>query len=509
MLPFTSFSEDAESNYFADGLTEELINELANIPGMKVSGRTSSFYFKNRNEDLREIGRTLGVSQVLEGSVRRAGDKLRITVQLISTSDGFHLWSQTYDRRMDDIFAIQDDVAMNVASVLEMKIGAPNREGTDTMHDMEDYRLYLIALALLHERALEPLTQARELFTQLKTREPDNADALAGYTQATMLLAGTYMTLDFEAASKDAIAAVEHALEVDPNSVSANVAAGAAYTVLLHRTDDERYRVQAERTLARAVELAPEDPDALATYGTLLNEMGNYESAYELLRRAATRDPLSRVAQAQLITSLEGLGRLAEAREKLITLGQMYPDYVFPQLELGELLLTQGQLDAALPYLQKAHASKSSPRATFALALAYLNLGLEDEVRATLAQLDYSPLSVPFGEVILLNSRGDEAGSFRLAQTQLEKTNDPIWQSLLINSSLALGDLATARRELTKLAPSLLASLDASRAQPEPALLTGELLIREGRKDDATRVFETLLATQHRPHTATTPRSAK
>ncbi len=99
---------------------------------MKVSGRTSSFYFKNRNEDLREIGRTLGVSQVLEGSVRRSGDKLRITVQLISTSDGFHLWSQTYDRRMDDIFAIQDDVAMNVASVLEMKIAraAPRQAPT-------------------------------------------------------------------------------------------------------------------------------------------------------------------------------------------------------------------------------------------------------------------------------------------------------------------------------------------------------------------------------------------
>ncbi len=499
VLPFTSFSEDADSNYFADGLTEELINDLAHIPGMKVSGRTSSFYFKNRNEDLREIGRTLGVAQVLEGSVRRAGDKLRITVQLISTSDGFHLWSQTYDRQMDDIFAIQDDVAMNVASVLEMKIAEQHRDNPDAMHDMEDYRVFLIATALLHERARGPLTQARELFTQLKSRQPDNADALAGYAQATMLLAGTYMTIDFETASKDAIAAVEHALEVDPNSVSANVAAGSAYTVLLHRTDDERYRVQAERTLARAVELAPEDPDALAAYGTLLNELGRYESAYELLRRATTRDPLSRIAQAQLITSLEGLGRLAEAREKLVTLGQMYPDYVFPQLELGELLLTQGQLDAALPYLKKAHATKTSPRATFALALAYLNLGLEDEVRATLAQLDYSPLSVPFGEVILLTMRADDAATLRLAQSQYEKTKDPIWQSLLINASLALGDHATARRELTQLAPSLVASLDASRAQPEAALLTGELLIREGRKDDAARLFESLLAAQAPP----------
>ncbi len=382
VLPFTSFSEDADSNYFADGLTEELINELAHIPGLKVSGRTSSFYFKNRNEDLREIGRTLGVAQVLEGSVRRAGEKLRITVQLISTADGFHLWSQTYDRRMDDIFAIQDDVAMNVASVLEMKI-AQRKDGSEAMHDMEDYRLYLIATALLHERSRESLTQARELFTQLKNREPDNVDALAGYTRATLLLAGAYMTIDFESAAKDAMASAEHALDIDPNSANANVAAGSAYTMLLHRTDDPRYREQAERTLARAVELAPDDPDALSAYGTLLNELARYDAAYDLLHRAASRDPLSRVAQAQLITALEGLGRLAEAREKLVTLGQMYPDYIFPQLELGELLLTQGQIDAALPYLRKAHASKSSPRATFALANAYLNLGLDDKARAT------------------------------------------------------------------------------------------------------------------------------
>ena len=510
VLPFTSFSDDADSNYFADGLTEELINELANIPGMKVSGRTSSFYFKNRNEDLREIGRTLGVSQVLEGSVRRAGDKLRITVQLISTADGFHLWSQTYDRRMDDIFAIQDDVAMNVASVLEMKAASSQRQDSpDAMHDMEDYRLYLIATALLRERSRESLTQARELFTQLKNRNPDNVDALAGYTRATLLLAGAYMTIDFESAAKDAIASVEHALDVDPNSANANVAAGSAYTMLLHRTDDDRYREQAERTLARAVELAPEDPDALAAYGMLLNEIGRYDAAYDQLRRAASRDPLSRVAQSQLITALEGLGRLSEAREKLVMLGQMYPDYIFPQLELGELLLTQGQIDASLPYLRKAHAAKSSPRATFALALAYLNLGLEDNVRSTLAELDYAPLSMPFGDVILLNMRNDDAAAFRLARTQLDKTNDPIWQSLLINAALVLGDLETARREVTKLAPNLLVSFDATSAQPEAALFAGDLLVREGRAADAARLFESLLAAQSPPEHGYDPAARK
>ena len=496
VLPFTSFSDDADSNYFADGLTEELINDLTHIDGLKVSGRTSAFYFKNRNEDLREIGRKLGVAQVLEGSVRRAGDKLRITVQLISTHDGFHLWSQTYDRRLDDIFAIQDDVAQNVANVLEMKM-APRHDAVP--QDGEDYRSYLIATALLHERTRDSLTQARALFEQLRARDPDNVDAAAGYTQATMLLAGAYLAFDFDPAAREAVDTVERALAIDPNSVNANVAAGDAYTVLLHRTDEARYRDLAERTLARAIQLAPDDPDALAAYGTLMNELGRYDDAHGALRRAVGRDPLSRVAQAQLITALEGLGRFAEARERLVTLGRMFPDYVFANLELGELLLAQGQIDAALPYLRKAHATRTSPRATFALANAYLNLGLEDALRKTLAEADYAPLAQSFGDVILTNMRGDDAATFRLARAQLAKTNDPIWRSLLINSALSTGDLATARQELQKVDPGLLTTFDASHAPPEAALFTGDLLMREGKTDDATKVLDSLLAAQAPP----------
>ncbi len=499
VLPFTSFSDDADSNYFADGLTEELINDLARIGGLKVSGRTSSFYFKNRNQDLREIGRALGVAQVLEGSVRRAGDKLRITVQLISTADGFHLWSQTYDRRLDDIFAIQDDVAENVASTLEMKLGARQHGAPDATLDAQDYRLYLVASALLHERSLEPLTQARDLFAQLKDREPNNVDALAGYTQATMLLAGTYITLDFEPAARDAVATIERALAIDPDSVVANVAAGTAYTILLHRTDESRYQTLAEQRLSRAVELAPNDPDALAAYGALLNEMGRYSDAYDALHRAVVRDPLSRLAQAQLITALEGLGRLAQARQKLVTLMRVYPDYVFARTELGELLLAQGQLDAALPYLREAHAARTSPRATFALANAYLNLGLQDDVRATLADLSYAPRSQPFGEVILMHMRGDDSAAFRLAQVQLTATNDPIWRALLINAALTRGDLATARQQLMQTAPALLTSLDTTGAQSETLLSAGDLLMREGRRDDATHLLERLLMAQAPP----------
>ena len=207
VLPFTSFSDDTDSNYFADGLTEELIHDVAQISGLKVSGRTSAFYFKNRNEDLREVGRQLGVAHVLEGSVRRSGNRLRITVQLIATADGFHLWSQTYDREMNDIFDIQEDVAANVAGTLEMKLVEGSHTRAPMTHDMEMYQQFLVANALLRDRGLQQLTQARTLFQTFVDREPDNVEALAGYAEATILLASAYLTLDFETAAASAVAA--------------------------------------------------------------------------------------------------------------------------------------------------------------------------------------------------------------------------------------------------------------------------------------------------------------
>ena len=434
VLPFTSFSDDADSNYFADGLTEELINELANIPGMKVSGRTSSFYFKNRNEDLREIGRTLGVSQVLEGSVRRAGDKLRITVQLISTADGFHLWSQTYDRRMDDIFAIQDDVAMNVASVLEMKIASSQRQDSpDAMHDMEDYRLYLIATALLRERSRESLTQARELFTQLKNRNPDNVDALAGYTQATMLLAGALhddrLRNRVEGRHRRGRARARRRSEFGqrercgrlcihraaaPNRRRSLSRAGRAHAGARGRTG-----AGGSRRARRLRHAAQRNRSTTRRHTTCC-----------VARRA--RDPLSRVAQAQLITSLEGLGRLAEAREKLVTLGTDVSGLHLPAGGTGRTAADAGADRRIVAVSDEGPRGEDRVRARPSRsALAYLNLGLDDDVRATLAR---ARLLAAVGAVRRSHSaehaRRRCGGSLRLAQTQLDKTNDPIWQSL-------------------------------------------------------------------------------
>src|SRR6476646_5051118 len=161
VLPFVNMSSDKENEYFVDGLTEEILNRLTQIGALKVPGRTSSFAFKDKNTDLRQVGIALGVANVLEGSVRKAGDRLRITAQLVRTSDGYHLWSQAYDRKLDDVFAIQEEIARAIADALsvQLKVTAEGKGGPPT-EDMTAYGSYLEARALITQRNRDNLLRA-------------------------------------------------------------------------------------------------------------------------------------------------------------------------------------------------------------------------------------------------------------------------------------------------------------------------------------------------------------
>jgi TolB-like protein/Tfp pilus assembly protein PilF len=494
VLPFTSFSDDPQDSYFADGLTEELINSLVQIPGLLVPGRTSSFYFKNRNEDLREVGRKLGVAHVVEGSVRRVGNRLRVTVQLVAAADGFHLWSRAYDRAMDDIFAIQSDISAHVAASLKLALLDDHVHVPETL-ESSSYPGFLVATALLRELSPEALTRARSRFAEILQREPDHVDALAGYANATMLLAGAFLTIEFEPAAAAAAAAVDRALALDPQSVNANLAAGRVYHGLAFRTDEQHYLALAERALARAMDLAPNDAEVLLAYGRLLSQLERWEAALEVTERGAALDPLDPSARHQLALVYRGIGRLDDAERELRALLAREPHDVAGRLELGELLMETGRFEAALPELQAAHRARTSPRATFALANIYLNLSMPNEVRATLRELDYAPLSLPLGEIVLLMMAGDDAAALAFAEAELARTNDRIWRPLVVLLALNEGDLERARAHLRLLEPAVLApDADISRMAPGPVLLAGNLLSREGRVGAATRLLEGFLA---------------
>ena len=495
VLPFANFSDTRDAGFFADGLTEELINSLAQNADLKVAGRTSAFYFKDKNVDLREIGRRLGVAYVLEGSVRRADERVRITVQLISVRDGFHLWSQTYDRTTNDIFAVQTEIADAVARMLEVQLQMPATPQRRLSRNPEAYRLHLVARAHLRNQGLDDVRTARTLFQRLTTLEPDNPDGYAGYARATILLAQHHLAIDFDGASQAADAAVAKALRLDPQSAEAHLAKGLLDHIRAIRTSQPALERAAEQAFRRAVELDPRNPEALAAYGGQLALLDHPDRAITYLERSLAIDPLSRTAQMQLGDAFEALGQLDDAIRQYRTVAELYPDYVDPKLAVGMLLTAQGRLDQAEPWLKAARAIDNDAFATLLLAQLYADLGMTADTRAVLRSLKAPPVAAAVAQASLLQLDGDYRGVLRFAEAQTA-TGDPLWPDLIAFEAVLLGENDLAQRHLAAIAPSLFApDPDASQATAEQALGVALLLDRRGDRAKAHRIVDALLAT--------------
>ncbi|WP_417490480.1 tetratricopeptide repeat protein [Maricaulis sp.] len=289
VLPFIDLSAAGDQEYFSDGISEEILNVLVRIPGLGVAGRTSSFAFKGRNEDLREIGEALGVNHVLEGSVRRSGSRLRITAQLIRSSDGFHIWSETYDREIADIFDIQDEIAGAVAGELAISLGIDwQPQAHDRTSDIEAYELYLQARQLYFRRGQRNIETAALLLHEVVARDPD-------YAPGWIALAGVYSVYesyqpraavdDFPYWRRIGLAAAQRAAALDPRSGEAQAYIGVFLTL---RHD----WVASYQAFDRAVELEPHNAAVLDIFAQNLIDTGYFVDARELAVRAVTLDPL-------------------------------------------------------------------------------------------------------------------------------------------------------------------------------------------------------------------------
>lgn len=300
VLPFVNMSSDPEQEYFSDGLSEEILNLLAKVPNLKVIGRTSSFAFKGKNQDLRLIGEALDVRTVLEGSVRNSGERVRITAQLIDVSDGAHLWSETYDRTLTDIFAVQDDVAAAILEALEIHVGAAPNRGRPT-ENLDAYSLFLKARAAM---SVWDAIASEEFLLQAVDLDPNFAEAyeLLAYTYweqwGTFAAASRVQPLAFEAATR--------ALAINPDLKLAR---------MLQATSDGRnYRAVGEiESLKEILETDPNHAVALEMLVWILQYTGYFQESLELAERAVELDPLSANAQGNLATSLSIVGRSDEA----------------------------------------------------------------------------------------------------------------------------------------------------------------------------------------------------
>jgi eukaryotic-like serine/threonine-protein kinase len=342
VLPFANMSADPDNEYFSDGIAEEIINALAQVPELHVAARTSAFSFKGKPDDLRAIGEKLRVRTVLEGSVRRAGNRVRINAQLISTADGYHLWSERYDRELTDIFAIQDEIARAIAGKLRVTLGSgPAKPLVKPPTDnLEAYELYLRARALMKERGTA-LLRATELLEQAVALDPQFAPALA-YLAHALVLSGFWGLIPPAGIAERAPRAAASALEHDDQLVAAHTA--AALVAICIRFD----RVAARRAWDRAVEMDPTDAEArlMRAAFDLCYIQGDSEAAIRETRLAVDLDPLSAYAHAQLAVVLSFAERFDEAMTVAQHARELDPNSFFAVWALVLALTAVGDFEA-------------------------------------------------------------------------------------------------------------------------------------------------------------------
>jgi TolB-like protein len=312
VLPFVNMSSDTEQEYFSDGISEEILNSLARVKDLKVAGRTSSFAFKGENQDLRRIGETLGVEHILEGSVRKSGTKVRITAQLIQVEDGFHLWSDTYDRELTDVFAIQDEIAQAILEQLKAHLldGETLEVATATRTDSEAFDLYLLARQRMYERMQKPLESASELLDRVIVIDPNYAPAYAQRGIAALLLAdNSYGDIPVPQAESQARLFLEKALQLDPE-----LAEGWAGMGLYHYGRPGELD-QGIKALEKALATNPNLVDAANWLNNAYVQANRPADARAILEDVVQRDPLYRPGFANLVFVYGLFGQLDKAIE--------------------------------------------------------------------------------------------------------------------------------------------------------------------------------------------------
>ena len=381
VLPFTHMSSDEDGDYFCDGLAEELLNALAKIDGLKVAARTSSFSFKNRDVDISEIGERLGVKNVLEGSVRKAGGRLRITTQLINAADGFHLWSERYDREMRDIFDIQDEITLAVVDALKMKL-LGEQEAAVLKHQTRDPEAldhFLRAASYFSRFTPEFFRKAVDSLERAIAIDPDYAAAYAS-------LAECYSEMSFFDSPAEwrpmARHAAEKAVELDGSLGRAHCSLGIVL-MYFDRADDE-----AEREFKCALELDPGNAHIRMWYGWFLGLRGRFEKGLAEMTQALEVDPLSPLIAFGIGAINMWAGRHKLAVEQFKRLVEVHPEMPIGRQYLAEAYAASGDVEAACAVVDEGLAKFDDPFLRSAAGYFYALAGRQKEASEILAWLE-------------------------------------------------------------------------------------------------------------------------
>jgi len=367
VLPFADLSSTQDQGYFADGISEEILNVLAKIPDLKVAGRTSSFTFKGQNKDLREIAEKLGVNYVLEGSVRKDNEKVRITAQLISASDGFHLWSETYDRQLTDIFSVQDEISNAVADALEIQLGVGDKPATQKAAvNPEAYSLYLRARQAFHARTGELMEQARSLFETAVILDPKISEAWSGLSLTYGLLP-FYKTggVDPREMKIKGRAAAEKALALNPG----NAEAYSTLSIIFLQEFDWK---AAALSNAKAEALAPNDAEVANFIGDFYRFTFDTVNAIKWEKHAYDLDPLHEVQARDLAFAYLSAGEYENALKYASVSEQLAPDNIFSMQVKVYALTYMKKFNEAHALLDRWESNSGENRFVFVTAKGVL-----------------------------------------------------------------------------------------------------------------------------------------
>ena len=381
VLPFVNMSPDPDNEYFCDGLAEELLNALSKIEELKVAARTSAFSFKGKDTTVREVGRALGVKTVLEGSVRKSGTRLRITAQLINASDGYHLWSERYDREMKDIFDVQDEITIAVVEALKVELLGGVQAAVFKRHTAspEAYEFYLRGLSYFTKFTPEFFQKAIESFEQAIAIDPNYASAYAG-------LAESFSEMSFFASPSEwmpkAKEAARKALALDDLLGSAHNA--LAVTMMYY----DRDYAGAELEFKRALALDPGNAHIHMWYGWFLGLTRRFDEGVEQMKRAREFDPLSHLIGFGIGAIYLWSGQIDRALEQLGRVAELNPIFPLTYSYLAQAFIENGDLATAVATMENAPVALADPVLLSAVAYVYARAGQRAKAMELLRELE-------------------------------------------------------------------------------------------------------------------------
>ena len=430
VLPFVNLSSDPENEYFSDGMTEELINALTKVTGLRVTARTSAFAFKGKDIDVREIGQRLNVASVLEGSVRRAGNHLRITAQLVNAADGYYVWSETYDRGIADVFAVQDELSRAITASLKVRLTEANAQLEPPTENFDAYTLYLKGLYALNRRSVEGYREAIEFFSAALVKDPTYALPHAGNAYAYALLGfDWYGGLSSREAMPLAKASALRALELDENLAEAHAA--LAVIRMLFEWD----WAGAEASFRRAIELNPGYAPAHHWFSLFLSTRNRHSESLREIIKARELDPLSLIINQNVGRAYHIARRYDEAIEEFQRTVGIEPRFFTGHVMLAQSLCQLSRYEEAMTALRSAQAV-AGPRPVILAQLAYVysRTGQLDVARQTLQELtDLAGREhVPLYYLALAHCAvGEESAALDLMETAYDQRSSVLpWLSI-------------------------------------------------------------------------------